>query len=145
MTKTGIGRAAWVLLAIVAGVGGYAAGSRQGHQTMIRELQTEAAGNLTQRIEVLSALRMGDSLSAIVRLESEADQLTQTIAQNPGADQHALAYEKTYLSVAPPSPDRAKELSTALEGVPVVEPGKCNSALKALLLSAKGGSAEQRK
>jgi len=101
-------------------------------------MQAEAAGNLTQRIEVLSLLRMGEMPTAILRLESEADQLTRTIALNPGAHQHALAYVKTYLSVAPPSPSRAKELSTALEGVPVLEPGKCNSALKALLLSAKG-------
>jgi hypothetical protein len=143
MTKTGIGRAAWVLLAVVAGVGGYAAGHRQGHQRMIGALQIEAAGNLTQRIEALSLLRMSDVSAAIVRLESEADLLTQTIAQNPGADKHALAYVKTYLSVAPPSPSRAKELSTALEGVPVLEPGKCQSALKTLLLSARGGSAEQ--
>jgi hypothetical protein len=143
MARTGIGRAVWVLLAIAAGVSGYAAGSRQGHQTTIRALQTEAAGNLTQRIEVLSLLRMGDAPTDILRLESEADQLTRTIALNPGADRRVLAYVKAYLSVAPPSPSRAQELSTALEGVPVLEPGKCNSALKALLLSAKRGPAER--
>src|SRR5580765_4134761 len=135
----------WVLVAIVAGASGYAAGSRHGHQATIRSLQTEAAGNLTQRIEVLSLLRMGEVPPAILRLESEADQLTRTIALNPGADQRVLAYVKTYLSVAPPSPSRAKELSTALERVPVLEPSKCNSALKALLLSAKSGPAEQPK
>lgn len=88
---------------------------------------------------------MGEVPTAILRLESEADLLTRTIALNPGADQRVLAYVKTYLSVAPPSPSRAKELSTALEGVPVLDPSKCNTALKALLLSAKGGPAEQRK
>lgn len=144
MARTGIGRAAWVLLAIAAGVAGYAAGSRQGHQAAIRALQTEAAGNLTQRIEVLSLLRMGEVPTAVLRLEGEADQLTRTIALNPGADQRALAYVKTYLSVVPPSPSRAKALSTALEGVPVLAPSKCDTALKALLLSAKGGKAERK-
>lgn len=112
---------------------------------MIRTLQVEAAGNLAQRIEALSLLRTGDVPAAILRLESEADLLTRTIAANPGADQRVLAYMKTYLSVAPPSPSRDKALSTALEGVPVLEPSKCNTALKALLLSAKGGSTGQRK
>jgi len=145
VAKAGIGRVAWVLLAIVTGIGGYAAGSRQSHQAMIGTLQVEAAGNLYQRIEVLSLLRMGETSAAILRLEREADILTRSIAGNPGADPRVLAHVKTYLSVAPPSPSRAKELSTALEGVPVLEPGKCDSALKALLLSAKGGSGEQPK
>jgi hypothetical protein len=145
MVRTAIGRAAWVLLAILAGVGGYAAGSRQEHKATIGALQTEAAGNLIQRIEVLSLLRMGEVATAIPRVESEVDRLTRTIALNPGADKRALAYVKTYLSVAPPSPSRAKELSTALDGVPVLDPGKCNTALRALLLSAKRDPAEQGK
>jgi hypothetical protein len=111
---------------------------------MIQALQVEAAGNLTQRIEALSLLRLGDAQGAIAQLESEADTATTSIAQNPGADRRVLTYMKTYLSVAPPSPARAQALSTALEGVPVLEPGKCKTALKALLLSAKGGSGEPR-
>jgi hypothetical protein len=138
-------RAAWVLLAIITGVGGYAVGSRQAHQTMIRTLQVEAAGNLTQRIEALSLLRTGDVPAAIGRLDREVDVLTKTIAANPGADQRVLAFMKTYLSVASPSPSREKELTTSLEGVPVLDPGKCNTALRALLLLAKGGRAEPRK
>jgi hypothetical protein len=145
MARMGIVRMAWILLASAAGVTGYAVGSRRDHQRMISALQLEAAGNLTQRIEVLSLLRMGDVPTAILRLESEADQLTRSIARNPGADQRALAYVKTYLSVVPPSPSRAKELSTALEGVRVLEPSKCDTALKALLLSGKGGPAQQRR
>lgn len=127
----------WALLAVVAGASGYALGSRQGHEAIIRSLQTEAAGNLTQRIEVLSLLRMGNSSTAIQRMEGETDLLTRTIASNPGADQRALAFMKTYLSVARPSPAREKELAVALADVPVLEPAKCNSALKAFLLSAK--------
>jgi hypothetical protein len=109
---------------------------------MIASLQIEAAGNLTQRIEALSLLRMGDVTAAILRLESEADQLTQGIALNPGADKRVLAYVKTYLSVAPPAPSRAKELSTALDGVPTLDPSQCKTALKALLLSVKRGPTE---
>jgi hypothetical protein len=112
---------------------------------MIRALQVEAAGNLNQRIEALSLLRIGDVPAAILRLENEADLLTRTIAGNPGADQHVLAFMKTYLSVAPPSPSREKGLSAALEGVPILEPGKCNTALKAFLLSPGRGPAEERK
>lgn len=104
---------------------------------MIGLLQTEAAGNLTQRIEVLSLLRMNDAPAAILRLESETDQLAHSIARNPAADQRALAYMKTYLSVAPPSPARAQELNTALEGIPTLAPSQCETALKALLLSAQ--------
>jgi hypothetical protein len=53
MAKTGISAAAWILLAIVMGVTGFAVGQRQGHQAMIGSLQVEAAGNLGQRIETL--------------------------------------------------------------------------------------------
>ena len=137
MARTAISRAAWILLAIATGVTGLAVGQRQGHQGMIRLLQVEAPGNLTQRIEVLSFLRIGDAPEAINRLESEADTLTRTIALNPSADQRALAFMKTYLSVAPPSASREKQLSSALKGVPVLQPGQCNSGLKALFLSAK--------
>ena len=104
---------------------------------MIKTLQMEAGVNVIQRIETLSLLRMGDVPGAIDRLESEAGTLTVSIAANPGADQHAIAYMKTYLSVAPVSPDRDKALSAALAGVPVLQPGKCNTGLKALLLSAR--------
>jgi hypothetical protein len=141
MTDRQTSRAAWVLLAIVTGVGGYALGSRHIHKTMIGALQTEAAGNLSQRIEALSLLRMNDAPGAIDRLEREADLLARTIAQNPGADRQVLAYMKTYLSVAPPSPDRARALSPALQDVPILQPGKCQTALKALLLASKGGAA----
>jgi hypothetical protein len=88
---------------------------------------------------------MGDVPAAILGLESEADQLTRSIAKNPGADQRVLAYVKTYLSAAPPSPSRTKELSTALDGVPVLDPSQCSTALNAFLLSAKGRPVEQRK
>jgi hypothetical protein len=137
MAKTGIRIAAWVLLAIVAGGVGYLAGSSRQIRASIRTLQVEARGNLIQRIETLSLLRMGDVPGAIDRLESEADRLTVSMAANPGADEHAIAYMKTYLSVAPPSPDRERALSAALAGVPVLEPGRCNSGLRALLLSAR--------
>jgi hypothetical protein len=86
---------------------------------------------------------MGDVPAAIGRLESEADQLTRSIAGNPGADQRVLSYMKTYLSVVPPSPARARELSPALEGVPVLDPSQCKTALQALLLSAKTGRLNQ--
>jgi hypothetical protein len=135
MAGTGIRTAAWILLAIVAGAVGYLAGSSRQIQTTIQMLQVNASGNLIQRIEALSLIRTGDVPAAITRLESEADTLTTSMAANAGADQRALAYMKTYLSVAPPSPDRDKGLSVALAGVPVLEPGECNTGLKALLLS----------
>ena len=107
------------------------------HRTAIRMMQAEASGNLAQRIEVLSFLRVGNASEAISRLETEADSLTNTIARNDNADKRALASMKTYLSVAPPSPSREKQLATALAGVPVLAPGQCDSGLNALLLSAK--------
>lgn len=137
MARTGIRIAAWGLLAIATGFTGLALGQRQGYHWTIKSLQVQAAGNLVQRIEVLSLLRIGDVNDAIKRLESEADTLTSTIALNQGANPRALAYMKTYLSVAPPSSDRDQALSAALVGVPVLEPGECNTGLKALLLSAK--------
>jgi hypothetical protein len=137
MARTGIGIAAWIFLALLTGVAGFAAGQRQGHQAMIGSLQVEAAGNLGQRIETLSLLRVGDAQGAINRLESEADTLTVSIANNPGADQRVLASMKTYLSVAPLSPAREKTVSAALAGVSVLEPGECKTGLRALLLSVK--------
>ena len=106
--------AAWILLATVAGGVGFVAGRSRQIEAMIKTLQMEAGVNVIQRIETLSLLRMGDVPGAINRLESEAGTLTVSIAANPGADQHAIAYMKTYLSVAPVSPDRDKALSAAL-------------------------------
>jgi hypothetical protein len=137
MARAGIRTAAWVLLAISVGGVGYLAGSSRQIQASLKMLQTEAGGNLIQRIETLSLLRMGDVPGAINHLESEADWLTVTISKNPGAEQRALAYMKTYLSVAPLTPDRDRAVSAALTGVPVLEPSKCDTGLKALLLSAK--------
>ena len=82
-------------------------------------------------------LRVGNAQGAINRLESESDLLTETIAKNPDADKRVLSYMKTYLSVAPPSPDRDKMLSPALAGVPILEPVNCQTGLRELLLSAK--------
>ena len=134
-------RPAWIVLALVvaaaAGAVGYVAGRNQQHRAMIDLLQINAAGNLTQRVEVLSMLRMGDVPGAITQLETEADSLTVTMAANPGVDRQALAYVKTYLSVAPPSPARAQRLSPALEGVQTLTLDQCQTALKALLVSAK--------
>jgi hypothetical protein len=129
--------AALILFPLITGVVGFAVGQRQDHQAMMRLLQIEASGNLTQRIEALSRLRIGDDSGAISGLETEADSLTVSIAGNPGADQRVLGYMKTYLTVAHPSPAREKRLSQALRDVPVLEPGKCDTALKALLLSAR--------
>ena len=137
MARSVIRTAAWVLLAIVAGAVGYRAGSSREIQARIRTLQMEAAANLILRIETLSLLRMGDAPGAIERLESEAGGLAARMAAAPGGDQYALAYMKTYLSVVPPSPDRDRALLAALAGVPVLEPGKCETELKALLLSAR--------
>jgi len=143
MTKTGVNRAAWIGLATAVGIGagglGFVSGRSQQIGAMIRMLQVEAAGNLTQRIEVLSLLRMGDMPGAITRLESEADILTVNIAANRGADRQALAYMKTYLSVAPPSPPRAQQLSPALDGVPTLNLDQCRTGLKALLSANRGG------
>lgn len=120
-------------------------GLLEGREELIHFLQVEAAGNLTQRIETLSRLRLGDAPAAILQLESEADQLAESIALNSGADRRVLAYFKTYLTVAPPSPARAKALAATLDGVPTLDPSQCKTALQALLLSAKGGPAVQRR
>ena len=149
MTTIEVNRSAWIGLvtavAIAAGGLGFVAGRSQQIGAMIRMLQVEAAGNLTQRIEVLSLLRMGDVPGAITHLENEADLLTVNIAANRGADRQALAYMKTYLAVVPPSPIRAQQLSPALEGVPTLNLDQCRTALKALLASTASGAAEPRK
>ena len=148
MVRIGLSRAAWIsfaiALAVAAGGLGFVAGRSQQIRAMIQILQAEAGGNLTQRVEVLSLLRMGDVSGAITRLESEADILTVNIAANRGADRQALAYVKTYLSVAPPSPARAQRLSPALEGVSTLRLDQCRTALRALLVAATGGAAEGR-
>jgi hypothetical protein len=141
LMRVTFGRVAWVVLALVmaaaAGGVGYMWGRSQQFGTMIELLQMEAAGNLTQRVEALSMLRMGDVPGAITRLESEVDTLTVNVALNRGADRNALAYVKTYLSVAPPSPARAQRLSPALDGVPTLTLDECQTALRALLASAR--------
>ena len=53
-----------VVLALIAL--GYLAGLRQGQQQIIRRLQIEATANLTQRLETLSSLRLGDALQSLL-------------------------------------------------------------------------------
>lgn len=62
-----------ILVGLAAVVAAFAVGQQQGHAAMITSLQVEAAGNLSQRIETLSLLRIGDTTAAIHRLETEAD------------------------------------------------------------------------
>jgi hypothetical protein len=137
MAKTGIRIVAWILLAVITGASGYVLGRWQGHGALMGMLQAEAAGNLVQRIETLSLLRLGNTTAAIAQLESETDTLAVTIANNQGADQRALSLMKTYLSVAPPSPARDKALSGVLAGASVLSPGTCTTALKELVLSSQ--------
>ena len=138
MAGTRFGPIAWGLVAVAAAGAGYLAGNQRGHAATIAALQTEAAGNLSQRVEALSLLRLEDVPAAISRLEAEADKLGRSIAQNPYADQRVLAVLKTYLTVAPPSAARAATLSPALEGVPILEPSQCDTGLKRLLLAKQG-------
>jgi hypothetical protein len=122
-----------MLVAMASGIGGYAAGNRQMHGWAVGMMQREAAGQLTQRIETLSRLRMGEVDAAVDQLDAEVDTLVTGMARNAGADTQALASAKTYFSVVPPSPDRAAVLSPLLADVPVLAPGQCTNALSALL------------
>jgi hypothetical protein len=126
-------RAVWMIVAAACAVGGYATGNRQMHGWAIGMMQREASGQLTQRIEALSQLRLGDTNGAAAQLDAEVDTLIVGMSRNAGADRQALASAKTYFSVVPPSPDRADVLSPLLADVPVLAPGQCTNALSALL------------
>ena len=145
--RIAFGRASWIVMTLVvaAAAGGFGFMWGRGQQIWanIAVLQGDAAGNLTQRVEVLSLLRMGDVSGAITQLERETDSLTVSMAANPGVDRPALAYVKTYLSVAPPSPARAQRLSPALEGVPTLKLEQCRTALRALLVAAQERAGKQ--
>jgi hypothetical protein len=92
-------------------------------------LQSEAAGNLTQRLEALSLLRLDEATAAIARLEDEADQLALSIAANGGADRRALISAKAYRTVVPPAA-RRDELNALFAALPPPEPAHCDSALR---------------
>lgn len=121
---------------------GYLAGLREGQQQTIRRLQVEATANLTQRLETLSSLRLGDVSRALANLEQEADQLTLGIAGNQGADTRVLLSAKAYRSVVPPPPSRAKELGAVFDTLPTPQPADCGNALQLLL---KSGAPSQKK
>lgn len=124
-----------IVVVICAGaVVGYLAGSQRAHEMSIRRLQLEASGNLGQRIEALSLLRLGDTPTAIERIESEVGQLGRSIALNRDSDRRILAVLKTYLSVVPQSGSGLHDLSSVLADVPVLEASQCDSALRQLLV-----------
>jgi hypothetical protein len=129
----------WIAFAVLCGTIGYGAGLRRGQRWLLGEFQASNQAQLTLRVETLSLLQLGETAHAILSLEGEADGLARTIAgakrlsENLANDQHALSYYKTYLDAVPPSPDRARELAFALEGLPLIQPGKCQNNLKALL------------
>jgi hypothetical protein len=133
----------WLVLAITGIAGAYLAGLRQGQNAATRMLQIEAAGNLTQRIEALSLLRLGETSAAIADLEQQADQLTLGIAANEGAEKRVLLAAKAYRSLAPPPPSRSSELEAVFDTLPTPKPSDCGSALQRLLKSRKTSAGQQ--
>jgi hypothetical protein len=117
---------------LVAGVATatYLAGLYQGQRRGIQMLQAEAAGNLTQRLEALSLLRLGEATAAVAGLEDEADQLALSIATNAAADRRVLISAKAYRSVVPPTAARRDELNALFATLPAPEPAHCDSALR---------------
>lgn len=130
-------------LTVLAGAAGYLAGVWRGQSATMEALQREAAGNLTQRIEVLSLLRTGDEPLAITWLEEEADQLTLSIASNRFADRRVLSAAKTYRSVIPPPSSREQELAALFATLPVLDPSQCTTALRKLLLTGTGSAQDE--
>jgi hypothetical protein len=55
----------WLFVVLASIALGYLAGLHQGQQHTFSRLQVEAAGNLTQRVETLSSLRLGDVSKAL--------------------------------------------------------------------------------
>lgn len=133
----------WLFVALAGIAFGYLAGLRQGQQQTMRMLQAEAAGNLTQRVETLSLLRLGDVSKATAHLEQEADQLTLGIARNQGADRRVLLTAKAYRSIVPAPASRAKDLSAVFDTLPTPKPSDCGSALQLLLKT--GGTSFDKK
>lgn len=119
----------WMLLVVAVATSTYVAGLYQGQRRGIQMLQTEAAGNLTQRLEALSLLRLGNSSAAIARLEGEADQLALSIAANAAADRRVLVSAKAYRSVVPP-PALRDELNALFATLPAPEPAHCAASLQ---------------
>jgi hypothetical protein len=148
VVKFRAGMVGWIVFAILAAAIGYGAGLHRGQHFMLGEFQATNGAELTRRVEVLSVLRIGETPGAIAILEEEADSLARTIArnkpiaQNRSNDEFALSYFKTYLSAVPPSPLRAKELAFALDGLPLIQPGKCKTNLKLLLYSRPRDSSQ---
>ena len=133
----------WLLLGLAAIALGYLAGLRQGQQQTMRMLQAEATANLTQRVETLSLLGLGDVSKAVANLEREADQLTLSIAGNQGADRRVLLTAKAYRSVVPPPASRAKDVAAVFDTLSTPKPSDCGSALQ-LLLKTGGPSLDKK-
>jgi hypothetical protein len=127
---------AWILVAVAAIIAAFLAGVRQGQVSAMGMLQAGAAGNLTQRIEALSHLRMGETSEAIRGLEEEADQLTLSIAANEGADKAVLLGAKAYRTIVPPPASRSRELEAVFGILPEPKPSHCGAALQRLLSNA---------
>ena len=143
MATRSFGRLLWIM-AVVAAIGvGYLAGLHEGQKRAVRMLQTEATGNLTQRVEALSLLQLGQVSRAVAQLEQEADQFTLSIAGNQGADRRVLLAAKAYRTVVPPPPTSASDLAAVFDTIPTPKPSECGTALQ-LLLKTRGTSLGER-
>ena len=127
-----------MLLVVAVATSTYLAGLYQGQRRAIQMLQVEAAGNLTQRLEALSLLRLGDSSAAIARLEGEADQLALSIAATAAADRRVLVSAKAYRSVVPPPAARRDELNALFATLPAPEPAHCAASLQRFVFGSRG-------
>lgn len=122
-----------IVLVVAAAVGvGFAAGRLDQNRLLMTTLLIEATGDLTQRIELLSLLRAGDSNQAIRQLENQVDTLVESLAAN-GVERSALAAAKAYRKVVPPPPERREAMAAIFKSVPDVKMEHCATGLRQLL------------
>lgn len=137
--KTKIARVGIVLTgALLVFLAGYAAGQRTTYSGFMPVLAAETHFNLTQRIETLARIRLGEADAAIPALERTIDAATVNLAQgkpwtelDPGV-QSSLQVAKAYRSKYPSSqPDAA--LAALLDTIPTRDVNTFSPAMQRLL------------
>jgi hypothetical protein len=132
------------VLALVAGLGGYALGHRAALRQTLPMLAADTQFNVAQRIESLAKLRLGDTAGAVADLEAVVDVgVVNTLQWRAWSDleppvQRSIQLAKAYHSKFPSSSNAV--LDGLLKPVPVLEAQSCSPALRMLLEQPGGGA-----
>ncbi len=135
ITRSKIGLTVLIFFVFIIGaLSGLMTSSYLYYRHVFSQMADETAGILSERINTLCQLRLGEIDNAIEQLESSVDMSIISITQTPHIRQTDLRFRvlrgaKTYKELYPSKSQVASKVTEALRDIPKIETFKCDSSL----------------